>query len=808
MFKVLFLRLLLILTIVLISTCASAQQTAYICTQTINTNGGTNCIPVSSSNPFPIAVFGGTNGQCFVSNGTKGIFTTCPGGGGSGTVTSITAGTGLSASPASITTTGSLSLLNATTTSLGGIIAGSGLAISTTGVLSTSGGSGTVTSITAGSSNIVVNPSSLTTTGTIDLSANPTVATLNKIIFTQPATAATLTIANNKTLTDSNTLTFTGTDGSSVNFGTGGTVLYANQSIALSGDVTGSGTTAITTTVSKIAGTTVSGTTGTGNVVFSAAPTLTGQLSGADASLSGTTTVNNITITGTCTGCGSAGATSLSSLTSGTATNSIDNTNKVQTWAWGTLSTETAFTVTTSSATTGIGFQATNAGPSNTGYAGFFTNSSTSTGWAIGTAGSINIGNGNYRIGNVNAVRIPDNTLDVTSIGVGPTALAAYATTTGNNVAIGLSALTSSTTGVQNTCGGSGSCAKILTDSGNTAWGYQALANMAIGNTTSTGGNTAIGFQALASSTTSFENTAVGYQAMSGITGGASTNTVVGYKASAGTTGNTTVGANAGTGGGASNVSIGNNANSGTTGNQNVYIGSQVQSGVFSASAANDVFIGFNININGSASNDVIIGAGNVTALSNSTSAVGVGVGAKPGSNDVAIGAQALAGTTTNANQNVGIGFKAGALITTGANNTVIGANVGSTVLTTGSSNILIGTSSATTVVSAGDSSKLNIGNLIFNDLAGTSAPTISPCGTSPTVDTHANNYSGTVTVGSVSATSCTITFAHAYTTWNHCRVTAQTTLAGLAYSYTTAAITVSATGLTGDLIDYQCDGY
>lgn len=47
---------------------------------------------------------------------------------------------------------------------------------------------------------------------------------INKVTITAPATSSTLTIANGKTLTDSNTLTFTGTDGSSVNFGAGGTM--------------------------------------------------------------------------------------------------------------------------------------------------------------------------------------------------------------------------------------------------------------------------------------------------------------------------------------------------------------------------------------------------------------------------------------------------------------------------------------------------------------------------------------------------------------------------------------------------------
>lgn len=89
----------------------------------------------------------------------------------------------------------------------------------------------------------------------------------------------------------------------------------------------------------------------------------------------------------------------------------------------------------------------------------------------------------------------------------------------------------------------------------------------------------------------------------------------------------------------------------------------------------------------------------------------------------------------------------------------------------------------------------------------GTSVPTISSCGTSPSVDAHSSNMSGTVTVGSVSATSCTVTFMLAFSSFNHCRVTSQTLLTGFSYSYTLSAIIVSATGLTGDVIDYACDG-
>lgn len=53
-----------------------------------------------------------------------------------------------------------------------------------------------------------------------------TATSINKVAITAPAASATLTIADGKTLTASNTLTFTGTDSSSVAFGAGGTVLY------------------------------------------------------------------------------------------------------------------------------------------------------------------------------------------------------------------------------------------------------------------------------------------------------------------------------------------------------------------------------------------------------------------------------------------------------------------------------------------------------------------------------------------------------------------------------------------------------
>lgn len=121
----------------------------------------------------------------------------------------------------------------------------------------------------------------------------------------------------------------------------------------------------------------------------------------------------------------------LSSLISATTTNSFDNSNFAQTWTWNSLSTQTAFTISSSSAltggtllslqatsasatstgdvlsisdsTTGTGYgvyasmtatgntgtaiYATNSGATNTGYAGYFNNTAT-TGWSLYAPGA------------------------------------------------------------------------------------------------------------------------------------------------------------------------------------------------------------------------------------------------------------------------------------------------------------------------------------------------------------------------------------------------------------------------------------
>lgn len=74
-----------------------------------------------------------------------------------------------------------------------------------------------------------------------DTTGDITGGAYNKVTITAPASGSTLTIADGKTLTSSNTLTFAGTDGSTLNVGAGGTLgSLALLSAAPAGTLTGS----------------------------------------------------------------------------------------------------------------------------------------------------------------------------------------------------------------------------------------------------------------------------------------------------------------------------------------------------------------------------------------------------------------------------------------------------------------------------------------------------------------------------------------------------------------------------------------
>lgn len=122
------------------------------------------------------------------------------------------------------------------------------------------------------------------TDGTKDLTCNKITltTTVNKVTITAPASAATLTIANNKTFTVSNTLTFDGTDSTTFTFpSTTGTVVTLAATQTLTNKTLTSPSineaVALTTTATKLNYlTSAGGTTGTTstNIVFSTSPTL------------------------------------------------------------------------------------------------------------------------------------------------------------------------------------------------------------------------------------------------------------------------------------------------------------------------------------------------------------------------------------------------------------------------------------------------------------------------------------------------------------------------------------------------------
>lgn len=114
-----------------------------------------------------------------------------------------------------------------------------------------------------------------TTTPAITLTLGAiTPTSVNGLTIT--TSTGTLTIANGKTVSVSNTLTFTGTDGSSVAFGAGGTVAYTN----------------VTTLSSLVSvGTLTTGATGAGFTVALSTSTITGTL--ADARLSSNVPLKN-----------------------------------------------------------------------------------------------------------------------------------------------------------------------------------------------------------------------------------------------------------------------------------------------------------------------------------------------------------------------------------------------------------------------------------------------------------------------------------------------------------------------------------
>jgi hypothetical protein len=241
-------------------------------------------------------------------------------------------------------------------------------------------------SISFGSNTITMTSAQLATavsdetgSGSLVFATSPTLVTptlgvatatsINKVAITAPATSATLTIADGKTLTASNTLTFTGTDTSSVNFGAGGTVAYTGSTLAQFAS----------TTSLQLAGV-ISDETGSGSLVFATSPTLVTPVLGAATATSITATSGNLTIaaasgnnsvniTPTGTGTVDVGSKRITSVAEPTQATDAATKNYVDAVKTGLdvkdsvrVATTAALTATYSNGTSGVGATLTNSG--------------------------------------------------------------------------------------------------------------------------------------------------------------------------------------------------------------------------------------------------------------------------------------------------------------------------------------------------------------------------------------------------------------------------------------------------------------
>jgi len=584
-------------------TPAIAQEIVLPCVQIPGT-GVSSCAPVTSSNPLPIAVYdaGNHSGYCYTSNGSASAatFQACGGGGGSGTVTSVSVATanGFSGTVANPTTTPAIT-----------IIAGAITPTSVNGL--------TVT----------------TSTGTV-------------------------TIANGKTLTDSNTLTFTGTDGSSVNFGAGGTVLYGNQTITLTGPVTGSGTTSITTTIGANQVTLT-------NLAQSAANTMLGNWTGSTANV----TANTMPA------CAADGAHAL------TYTNGTGVVCTAVSGGGGTitLGTSAAATNPQRSSEAGTGFYSLNSGEIDAALAGnqaLLVSATTSSNILIGyealnavTTGNTNTAVG-FKAGVVNTTGSQNTFIGYeagllnagasANVYIGYLAASGQNLNSGNNVMIGANLTGGNNGNGNNTCVGEGAGCSNASSS---AFGQGALAQATLATMIGQGGH-ANGV----SSTVVGENSATG--------NGSSFTTVIG--AESGTqniTGvdNTLLGSGQGghLTGGTNNTIIGFSVGTTTlaTGSSNILIGNSSAVDVVSSSTAHNLNIG-NL-LQGDMTNSTALGTEALFLQSTSSGVdyvtITSGVTGNPGSATIS-----AVGSDTNVNMDLAL--KGSGAVNIGTTTSVTGA--------------------------------------------------------------------------------------------------------------------------------------
>ncbi len=428
-----------------------------------------------------------------------------------------------------------------------------------------------------------------------------------------------------------------------------------------------------------------------------------------------------------------------SSLTGATATHSFDNVAYAQVWGWSTnFTTQNAFTLSSTSETTGslltitaantaatgpvvnvsttstggaVAVKAAATGTNNTAAAGYFTNNN-ATGYGVFSSGvspsyfggNINLApaafydvGGNKFLslvgGDSSTISIGAGAAGLVNTGTGVTAIggsALFVNGANNNTGLGFEAAPTNTTGTPLTAAGEAAL-NSTTAGPNDGLGYNAGYNISTGT-----GNVAFGNGTIATGSaqvTGNNNSAIGYLAGAVLAGAAASNTAIGYEALKAT----------------------------TTGSQSTAAGSNA---LLAATGANDAF-GYNA------------GKGITTGTSNVALGEIAMVGALTGAYNTAVGYDALSPTASTATSNTAVGAQAGFKISSGSYNTAFGENTlaGETTGTsntafgqntlsasTGTSNESFGTNTLSSAVTS--TNNLAFGNATLNTFAAAGANT------------------------------------------------------------------------------------
>lgn len=430
-------------------------------------------------------------------------------------------------------------------------------------------------------------------------------------------------------------------------------------------------------------------------------------------------------------------------------------------------------------------------------------------------------------------------------------------TATQQNIAFGISNLTSVTTGYQNIAIGNHTLPLLTTGYGNLAIGKQVLERI-----TTSSFNTGVGTDVLRyledSGGSIIGNVALGHGAL----GGDDTD----YYANSGA-GNTALGSwslqEITTG--QRNIGVGMNAGMEIqTGNDNAILGFSAQVCSFNSyathlpggcSATGNVAIGSNALQTNKA--DLLTGIGYFALNKNTTGAYHVAIGSNSLQNEttavgnLAIGPSSLQGLVTGdynlgiggftlaaagiKTYNIAIGWSAGTAVSTGGENVLMGWNAGA-ALTTESNNTFIGHTSGSAVTGISNSTAIGansaptksnqvmLGGSAVTEvssygsyvgktyLSNSAAPTLTSCGTSPSIDSDSTDSAGSFTLGTGGPAGCTVVFSANYPTAAFCTVSpANATAIGTTMYISSQTISgfiiVLGAGTSGAKFQYTCMG-